>query len=1264
MKKLLVLLTALCLSMSAILFGMGCDSTKKHDHVAAEEWQTSETQHWHECTFDGCKEKLDLADHTYDQEVVADKYKKSDATDTAPATYYKSCVCGAQGTETFTTGNANGHTYPAEVEESAWTWTATETGYAATLTLNCVNGDDEQTVTATVSLSDDEEKTYPADCTYTGLNTYVATAEFNGNTYTAEKAVTLAVDPDAHDTKAFAEEAATCFKAGHKAYEYCLSCKKYFEKDSDNKLTETTLEALTITQLNHDFENGTHHDAVTATCQVEGKLAYNECKNNCGTLAVKENDVWAEKTLEEVTLEKVDHKYNIDEDAFHCTVCGDQRTFVKGVPQIIIPAAEKGDFTMKFSVSMNVASVDQATWAFIAKVGVLQAENANWTIYGEGHMFASAGWNTHNGTAPYYFRSAKAPAVPECKSLTSEYTITRTGKFYTFYILTTYVNADGVTTVVPSLCAGSPSSDAESLVLAATTLRDVTPTISNYSFSNTAYDLLGEVTANDLGLDGTVVNVTEATDGTPSQTSNYVGEAGLDLGYIPVGGKLELEFNNKRTTAGDNNWQNYIMYLYNADANATLVGGSGTHNGAGNPTNALLRERGNNGETWKKGVHTHNGMSAANGIFCYNPSGANYNKPMENSTVSITIYRVSKDVVYTYTTLKGENLNMVGSSLLYLPEFVEGGVNKLGVALSSRGATLTIASAKLYIASSHTHAYGEEIAQVAATCVKTGVKAHYVCADCGLTFVKEGENYVYTSAKNLVIAKAAHNWGEWESVDATSHKRTCQNTEYCDATETSAHVKGDNDLCEVCGYDMSCKHTTIELKAGKAATCTENGVEEYYECADCHKLFSDEAGENVITAPVVIKALGHTYTAADPFTCARNCGYENSKNMVSGESLTLLNQYKGDFNLTFKVVSEGDDNNTSYNHFKAAFRLFSDFERDIRTDAPDIDVVVTQNYQNTYNKPAGSWGRGTAQRNYFDTEGYYKGKVTCLVTIERIGNHVYMNVNTKRFDETATFVKGSVNTTEPENGTNIYIHANLDVSILSNIIFITEGETAEISEYNFKALNYTETNLAETPVVIEKPAEASNEGNFFEMPEGKEQASFEALLEVGQYLTLELSSKRNPNTTIGNNNWQNYFAYIYAANGENTHIAQNNLMARDRANCYDVWLNKGTKFCKDTSGSGGNISVMQVANGNPGSTAYNNAMNDAKVYITVSRTTADTVYYSVTIAAGSYKIISNFVINTTGLYGEAVEKVGVAIMTRDADVTVTSAKLYAPVIEA
>ena len=39
--------------------------------------------------------------HVYDQQVVNDSYKVSDATCTEPAKYYDSCVCGAKGTHTF-----------------------------------------------------------------------------------------------------------------------------------------------------------------------------------------------------------------------------------------------------------------------------------------------------------------------------------------------------------------------------------------------------------------------------------------------------------------------------------------------------------------------------------------------------------------------------------------------------------------------------------------------------------------------------------------------------------------------------------------------------------------------------------------------------------------------------------------------------------------------------------------------------------------------------------------------------------------------------------------------------------------------------------------------------------------------------------------------------------------------------------------------------------------------------------------------------------
>lgn len=44
--------------------------------------------------------------HIYDQNVVSDTYKANDATYEQPASYYKSCVCGAKGTETFTSGEA------------------------------------------------------------------------------------------------------------------------------------------------------------------------------------------------------------------------------------------------------------------------------------------------------------------------------------------------------------------------------------------------------------------------------------------------------------------------------------------------------------------------------------------------------------------------------------------------------------------------------------------------------------------------------------------------------------------------------------------------------------------------------------------------------------------------------------------------------------------------------------------------------------------------------------------------------------------------------------------------------------------------------------------------------------------------------------------------------------------------------------------------------------------------------------------------------
>ena len=72
-------------------------------HTWSTEWAFDDDSHWHPCS--ECSEKKDEEAHSYTEEVVADEYKVSDATYSAPATYYKSCVCGKAGTETFTIGS-------------------------------------------------------------------------------------------------------------------------------------------------------------------------------------------------------------------------------------------------------------------------------------------------------------------------------------------------------------------------------------------------------------------------------------------------------------------------------------------------------------------------------------------------------------------------------------------------------------------------------------------------------------------------------------------------------------------------------------------------------------------------------------------------------------------------------------------------------------------------------------------------------------------------------------------------------------------------------------------------------------------------------------------------------------------------------------------------------------------------------------------------------------------------------------------------------
>ncbi len=58
------------------------------------------------------------------------------------------------------------------------------------------------------------------------------------------------------------------------------------------------------------------------------------------------------------------------------------------------------------------------------------------------------------------------------------------------------------------------------------------------------------------------------------------------------------------------------------------------------------------------------------------------------------------------------------------------------------------------------------------------------------------------------------------------------------------------------------KHELDEVP-GKLATCTEDGVETYWECENCGLMFSDKDGKDEISSPEAIKATGHDLVKKD-----------------------------------------------------------------------------------------------------------------------------------------------------------------------------------------------------------------------------------------------------------------------------------------------------------------------------------------------------------------------------------------------------------------
>ena len=163
-------------------------------------------------------------------------------------------------------------------------------------------------------------------------------------------------------------KAATCTEDGNIAYWYCTNCKKYYS-DSEGK-TETTLANTKVNKLGHNL---TKTEAKVATCTEDGNKAYWYC-SNCKKY-YSDSEGKTETTVEAMTIKKLGHNWkNKDgkcaregceavcthswsEEIGTCTICGMVHQSQQEDPLTVTSTAYKieGEYILQIKPDTNIS---------------------------------------------------------------------------------------------------------------------------------------------------------------------------------------------------------------------------------------------------------------------------------------------------------------------------------------------------------------------------------------------------------------------------------------------------------------------------------------------------------------------------------------------------------------------------------------------------------------------------------------------------------------------------------------------------------------------------------------------------------------------------------------------------------------------------------------------------------------------------------------------------------------------------------------------
>ena len=239
---------------------------------------TATCQELAECSVCG-GEHGELLAHTYNQEVATSEYLDHEANCQSPATYFKSCACGAKGTETFTVGTPGDHNYDREVVHEDYIASVATCTEPAKYFYTCVCG---QKGTATFSNGEalghrDTEVNITAKaptCTEAGCTEGVFCNDCNTQIKESEPILALGHSPATAVKEN--EVAATCTNAGsYDSVVYCSVSDCGVEISRETK----TIDALGhkgSTEIANKCANCDHVFSVSEIIEMANALESNE----------------------------------------------------------------------------------------------------------------------------------------------------------------------------------------------------------------------------------------------------------------------------------------------------------------------------------------------------------------------------------------------------------------------------------------------------------------------------------------------------------------------------------------------------------------------------------------------------------------------------------------------------------------------------------------------------------------------------------------------------------------------------------------------------------------------------------------------------------------------------------------------------------------------------------------------------------------------------------------------------------------------------